>query len=269
MEHYKVDQTDTNTPAADGLSSEDTLFSWRTGIVFKPVENGSVYFGVGKSLTPASASSSNGFSFSTNSSSTANPDVDPLETTSYELGTKWALLDNRLNLSLAVLYTELENDITVDPITSIAYQSGKKRTQGVEFGLGGLITDRWSITTGFTVLDSEIDSLDPDDDGNSASFVPEVTVNLWSTYAVTDAFSVGGGVVYSGEISYSDNGTEPPAEAEYTLFSAMASYQLNEHTSLQLNVDNITDEEYIAKGSSRRSVPGAGRSAKLTVNYQF
>ena len=54
------------------------------------------------------------------------------------------------------------------------------------------------------------------------------------------------------------------------LINAMVSYQVNYALALQLNVDNLTDKDYItdysAKGHFR---PGAPRSIKLGVSYQF
>ncbi|NRA59543.1 MAG: TonB-dependent receptor [Psychrobium sp.] len=54
------------------------------------------------------------------------------------------------------------------------------------------------------------------------------------------------------------------------MINAMVSYQVNDALALQLNVDNLTDKDYItdysAKGHFR---PGAPRSIKLGVSYQF
>ena len=48
-------------------------------------------------------------------------------------------------------------------------------------------------------------------------------------------------------------------------------YQINDKVSLQLNGYNLTDEEYVASlnNSGARYIPGAPRSALLTVNFSF
>ena len=261
IENYKVEQKDTDTPANDGLSDDDTLFSWRAGIVFKPVEAGSIYFAMGKSLTPPSSTSSNGFSLSTRSV------ADPLETESYELGTKWGFFDGNLSLSAALFHTELTNNQTTDPVTLQVVQVGKQISQGLEVGVSGQITDKWFVFSGFTILDSEVEDLSTND-GNDL-YVPEMTLNFWSTYDLTDKLTVGLGVTYSGEQTYSEDGTEAPDDAAYVLVNGLVSYQVNENLSLQLNVDNLFDDDYIQRGSTRRTVPGATRFAKLSANYSF
>ena len=59
--------------------------------------------------------------------------------------------------------------------------------------------------------------------------------------------------------------------------NAMASYRVNEALSLQLNVNNLFDEEYVERvrgrpGTDTRSSAvelGDGRSAVLSANYRF
>jgi catecholate siderophore receptor len=268
LEHYEVHQKDTDTPANDGASTNDDLFSWRGGIVFKPQPNGSIYAGVGNSKTPPSASSGNGFTFSTRPGNSAGVDTDPIETIAYELGTKWDFFEQRLMLTAAYFYTEVKNDVYTDPITGDSVQNGTSVTQGVEFGMSGQITDSWSVYSGLTFMNSELKN-DGDDDGNELAYVPEITFNVWTTYMITEKLTVGGGLYYSGKQNYSEDGTSAPDDAEYWLLDLMASYQVNENLSLQLNVDNVTNEAYIAQGSANRSVPGATRSATLSASYNF
>ena len=51
----------------------------------------------------------------------------------------------------------------------------------------------------------------------------------------------------------------------------MASYGINRHTSLQLNVYNLFDKNYVAaiNKSGYRYTPGAPRSAMLTLNIHY
>lgn len=62
-----------------------------------------------------------------------------------------------------------------------------------------------------------------------------------------------------------------PSIPSYVVFDAMAGYQFNENASLNLNVYNLADEEYIStlnNGGSRMTL-GQERSASLTFNYKF
>lgn len=55
-----------------------------------------------------------------------------------------------------------------------------------------------------------------------------------------------------------------------TIAQAMAAYKITEALDVQLNIDNLTDKEFITDYSARGHFrPGAPRKIKLSVNYQF
>ena len=49
----------------------------------------------------------------------------------------------------------------------------------------------------------------------------------------------------------------------------MAKYDISEKLSLQLNVNNIFDKYYYEGLHNFHVVPGAGRTALLTLNFNF
>jgi catecholate siderophore receptor len=53
------------------------------------------------------------------------------------------------------------------------------------------------------------------------------------------------------------------------VFDAMASYAVTENVSLQLNVLNLTDEEYYDAAYPAHAVPGAGRSVLVSTAFKF
>jgi catecholate siderophore receptor len=62
-----------------------------------------------------------------------------------------------------------------------------------------------------------------------------------------------------------------PNVPSYWVADAMAKYQINPKLSLQLNIYNLFDEEYLMalnNGGGRLAL-GAPRSATLTANYKF
>lgn len=65
--------------------------------------------------------------------STANADLEPEETTNYEVGSKWDLLDGRLAVTTAVFRLERTNMKTSDPLNlSLLILAGEQRTDGFE-----------------------------------------------------------------------------------------------------------------------------------------
>ncbi|HTO74840.1 MAG TPA: TonB-dependent receptor, partial [Thermoanaerobaculia bacterium] len=82
------------------LSRTDEMPNWRAAIVYKPKENGTIYFDAGTSSNPSAE---------TLSLSTANVNLDPEENRTYEVGTKWDFSGGRLSTRLAVFRTEKLN----------------------------------------------------------------------------------------------------------------------------------------------------------------
>jgi catecholate siderophore receptor len=56
---------------------------------------------------------------------------------------------------------------------------------------------------------------------------------------------------------------------DYWLLDAMLGYQVSKNVSLQLNAFNLTDEDYIDRVGGGHFIPGAGRSAVLSANFNF
>jgi catecholate siderophore receptor len=54
------------------------------------------------------------------------------------------------------------------------------------------------------------------------------------------------------------------------LLSAMASYEVNSDLNVQVNIDNLTDKEYITDYSAKgHFMPGAPRNIKVGLSYKF
>jgi catecholate siderophore receptor len=69
-----------------------------------------------------------------------------------------------------------------------------------------------------------------------------------------------------------DGAIGTPAFTEaYWVFDAMASYAINRHMRLQLNVYNLFERHYVAaiNKSGYRYTPGTPRSALLTLNIHY
>ena len=84
---------------------------------------------------------------------------------------------------------------------------------------------------------------------------------------------ISGGARYSGEMQRGHDGAigTPAFTEAYWVFDAMASYGINRHVSLQLNVYNLFDRNYVAaiNKSGYRYTPGTPRSALLTLNVRY
>ncbi|GAB7529376.1 TonB-dependent siderophore receptor [Pseudomonas sp. 3A(2025)] len=257
------------------FKSSDEKASSRVGLVYKPVENGRIYLAWGNSFNPSAeslASSGGGLNLT-------NENLDPEKNQNWELGTKWELLDKRLELDAAIFRVEKSNarETMADGSTQLA---GEQRVQGVEVGVTGHITDKWDVYANYTFLDSE--TLKAADtaagiarEGQALGNTPPHSFNLWTTYKLPAGFTVGYGTRYVSERNVTSS-TTAKLDA-YLLHNAMLGYQVNRSFDLQLNVNNLFDKDYVERvrqqnGTGARSSAieyGDSRAAILSANYAF
>ncbi|WAG79981.1 TonB-dependent siderophore receptor [Metapseudomonas furukawaii] len=268
--------------ATDNASSDERL-SGRAGLVYKPVENGRFYLAYGNSFNPSAenlATSGAGLS-------AATEDLDPEKNRSRELGTKWELLERRLQLDAALFRVEKLNARTqlTDGTTVLA---GNQRVQGLELGLTGELSERWKVFSNFTFLDSETlkavnERVGVSAKGQALANTPPRSFNLWSTYDLDAGWRLGYGARYVSQrnLTSNDDGVKLGA---YWVHSAMLGYRASESLDLQLNLDNLFDRQYVERvrtqlgtvrgggGSGARSSAieyGDARAATLTATLSF
>lgn len=258
-------------PGVDA-SDSDTLFSWKAGVLFKPAANGSLYANYAISQQPPGGSS---LELSSAANNANNPVFDPQEARTAEIGTKWNLFGDGLLFTAAVYDTRVRNEIVQDPTDLQYYQTGEKRVRGLELTAAGNLTDAWSVSAGFTTMDTEVVKGPPvTADGSSVlSYTPRNAFTAWTTYRFGNGFSIGGGARYAGGMHRGTDGAvgTPRYTESYWVFDAVAGYEFNERVSLRLNLYNLLDEDYVAaiNKSGYRYTPGAPRSAMLTASFRF
>lgn len=246
----------------EGAGRTDDLFSWRGAVVYKPLPAGSIYFGYGTAYS-ASLEGNTGF--------TGNfLNVDPEKSQIFELGTKWDLLDERLRVGAAVFRNEKTDARTPDPVEpTVTVLDGEQRVDGFEFEVQGRITDEWTVLAAYTYMDAEVEtSNNAAEESNVLANTPEHSVSLWTTYQLPFNLEIGGGATYTGERRNNNTDTARIA-AGFWLFDAMAAYHVNENVTLQLNVYNLADRDYIDRIGGGHFIPGAGRSAVLSANFTY
>ncbi|MBL0920386.1 MAG: catecholate siderophore receptor Fiu [Hydrogenophaga sp.] len=272
LDLYKL-KTDNVTAAGVRTNLEDSrsLVSWSIGGVYKPAENGSVYASIGTSATPPGG---NNFQLNGTPTNQANAALDPQVTDSLELGTKWELLNKRLNVAAAVFRTVNDKQVTVDAITNASVQEGKTQVQGIELSAVGQITPFWQLTAGLAKTSTkQIDQRSATTTTDRVRWSPDLTFTLWNSYQL-DQWTMGFGARYVSEqkrvVTVGGTGNVPNVPS-FWVADAMVGYQLNDAVNLQLNVYNLFDKEYLnaLNNGGGRLALGAPRSAMLTANFKF
>ena len=260
-DHFDVDNYTT--------SRSDGFWNYQAGIVYKPAPNGSIYLSYGTSSNPAGENLGQGGGADGVAGGAQIRDLKPEESRSWELGTKWDVMNGMLSLTAAVFETKKTDARTTDPFGWVTLD-GSNRVRGVEFGVAGAITPKWNVWAGYTYLDPEVLSYRSGAtfDGNRMKFIAKQSASLWTTYEVLPGLTLGGGATYMGMRYANDANTlELPS---YTRYDAMARYEINKRLNLQLNVNNITDEEmHEASHVGLFAMVAPGRSYMLNATYRF
>ncbi|KAF1005328.1 MAG: Catecholate siderophore receptor Fiu [Luteibacter sp.] len=258
-------------PGVDAKKS-DNLVNYKVGVLYKPTANGSIYVNFAQSQEPPGG---NTLTLSSSANSADNPLFDPQKARTAEIGTKWDLLDQRLLVTAALYRTTVTNEVVQDPTDLQYYQVGKKRVQGVEISAIGKITENWAVTAGFTTMDASVKKgqVVSADGSEDLAYTPDKAFTAWTTYHLPFNLTIGGGARYSGELKRGTDGAvgTPAYTQAYWVFDAMASYPINRHFDLQLNVYNLFDKTYVSaiNKSGYRYTPSTPRSAMLTANVRF
>ena len=278
---YDTFDTEANTNATTGrtkLKDDSQFFNWQAGLVWKPLDNGSIYTSYATSASPPGGLVGEGVDNNSLPTGVNTSDLQPEETVNYELGTKWDLFHDRLSLSAAVFRTEKKNTrILVDSNT---YETaGESRVDGLELSASGKITEQWQVFAGYSYLKAELVESGKignrqgivqtgSNKGNQMPNTPQNSFSLWTTYNLTPKLTIGGGAFYVDQV-YGDaaNTVYVPS---YTRYDAMASYKLTQNVDLQLNVQNLTDKTYYDKAyGAHFANQAAGRTALLSTNFHF
>lgn len=286
-----------NTLATQPQVSRERLFSWRVGGVFHPVEHVSVYAGYGNARTPSSTTVRLGCGVPA-SATAANPcAVAPETAKNYEVGVKAGLFDRRLELTAAVFRNERTNYRVPsnDPSLPANLQvlDGRSRVDGIALGASGAITPAWTIFANYTYLDGKVRQsisnrdkaagiVDPQA-GSRLIQTPEHSGSLFTTYKLPFGLEVGYGLTYQGSFATNAPVGLNPVQFrvdDYLIHRAYLAYTVAQRWTLQLNVQNFTDEKYVTGVRNNVNattgmvtggwaVPGDRRQATLSLFYNF
>jgi catecholate siderophore receptor len=260
----------TGAPGQQDMKRTDNLPSYRFGAVYHPTPNSSLYVVYGNSYNPSAELGT----LSGSPNNAASVTLAPEKNVSYEAGIKWDVLEGgQLSLTGAIFRIEKTNlRIPGDPTAPTAQQflvlDGLARVDGFEIGAAGKVTDKWQVIGGYSYLDSSIaKTSNLAELGRWLPNAPRHNLALWSTYDITQKWTVGAGATYQSDAFV--NTTNTAFVPEFWKFDAMVSYKVDNKSTIQLNVYNITNEFYFAQYYQGQAVPASGRWASLSYRARW
>ena len=299
----------TAVPGAAELApqrSEETLFSYRLGAVFKPLPYVSIYAAFGNARTPSSATVRAGCTSGSGATFVNFCDVAPETARTYEIGVKADLFDRRLQATAALFRNERSNfrvPSNEPGVPDPQVLDGRSRVDGLALGLSGALTPAWTIFANYTYLNGTVrqsvsdfclDTPGATGCGNSAAIpdpqrgdrliqTPRHSGSLFTTYRLPFGLEIGYGLTYQGRFATHQRNllqrTQYYAE-DFLIHRLFLSYTLTQGLTAQLNVQNVTDEHYFTGVRNNVNAttgavtggwaaPGEGRSAVLSLFYSF
>lgn len=277
LRYDKFSVSRSSTAATDNANAQHTFWNGQLGVVYKVHPQGNIYASYATSATPIGLNNGDGFHNDCNNLNQTCGDLSPEKTRSFEVGTKWDVLDG-LALTAAAFYTEKFNARVPVGAGDAFANAGEVKVKGVELGASGKITDKWNIFAGYTYLDTEQVKAGTragggilggsGNEGNDLPTVAKNSASVWTTYDLLSNLTVGGGAFYVDKVYANPSNTL--YVPSYVRWDAMANYKIDDRISLQLNLQNLTDKRYFNQTYTQHFATVApGRLAFVSLNFKF
>jgi catecholate siderophore receptor len=259
-DRFELDVTNLNNGAEFGRT--DNLWSPRLGLIFKPLENLSIYASYSRSYLPQSGDQFASLAVNTET-------LEPERFDNYELGAKWEPVAGLL-ATVAIYQLDRTNTRVVDPTDSTRFVlSGEQRSKGIELGLERSISDNWQVSAGYAWQKAEItETTSAAPAGRKVPLVPRHSFSMWTRYDFTKQLGAGLGVIArSKSFASISNQVKLPG---YARVDAAVFYEIGKDIEVQLNVENIFGADYFATAHSDNNIaPGAPTNVKAAVRFSF
>lgn len=275
LRHDKFDVDFMNLPTATSstiskFNSTDNKVSPRAGLIFKPLDNLSLYASYSQSYAPRAGDQITDIT-------QVNASLRPEKFINHEIGAKFDI-NPELSLTAAVYKLERQNVLTQSATAGENILVDGQETKGFELGLTGKVTDKWSVYGGYTYQDGEISKQQGKNGldttilkGAELGQTPEHMFSLWNRYDFNEIWGAAIGV-----ISRSDMYAATPTASQstllpgYTRVDAAIYGNFSKKLRLQINLENLTNKEYaLSAHNNNNIVPGSPFTGRATLIYNF
>jgi catecholate siderophore receptor len=297
----------TNANVFATQSAEFGIPDFNLGLTLKPLPNGSVYVAYATSANPVGAE----FDGTSTAYGGINPVLPggntqifgPEKNKAIEIGTKWELFNRHLLLTAALFQTTKENAREAQNVNSApaatalgcTYPTGTTGNiscitagasyyvRGIDLGIGGKITDRWSVFGGLVLMQSAVtrSNAPPADPalyttnvGLPLANIAHQSFSMLTKYQLNDTWELGGQAVYrskiyGGTLLAANQGTSIPS---YWRFDAFAEAKIDKNWKVKLFVNNIFNKLYydaLYQSAAPFVLEAPGRAVYLVLSARY
>jgi len=270
FDSYDIDRRDLRV----GGSAQRTFtpVNWRTGLVFAPVRNFSLY---GQYATATDA---------VGTLLTLSPEQQLFDLTpgrQVEVGAKRSFMNGRAEVTVAGYHIVKRKLLIPDPDNPLRQQQvGQQSSKGIEATLALIPFTGVRIEANTGILHAKFDEFRENvsgvvivRDGNTPANVPQQTANLWVSYSFLGGWEAQGGLRFVGSryLNTANTGTTP----SYTVTDLSLRRRLTESMTADIRVANLFDKLYLQSVTGSNTAPpsrgrvGAPRTIELTLTTRF
>ncbi|SFG34334.1 iron complex outermembrane recepter protein [Novosphingobium sp. CF614] len=252
-----------------GTTYSDGDWTFRSGLIFKPRSDISVYASWSEGFEPQAVASQTPL---------AGGPFAPITGEQVEAGVKLALMGGKLQANAAVYQIKRRNMLQTDPngdssdgvddLTPI----GEVTSKGFEIELAADVTPDWVLTANYAYNDARITATVPGQSltnavGDRFANAPKHEAGLWTRYQFR---STGTAVALGSEFVGERLSIEGQRVKPYVIFDASVIQQITPQLSVLLRIDNIFDKTYAASGFIARTghFPGEPRTVFAELRWK-
>ncbi|UDQ81962.1 TonB-dependent siderophore receptor [Erwinia rhapontici] len=259
-----LDRTDNSD-----TQQNDNKFTGRAGLLYAFDSGFSPYVSYSTSFEP--------------NLSTGAPGAKPFAPTTgeqTEVGFKYQPTGTNTMLTVSWFDINQKNLTGYNSVLGYNEAIGKVNSKGVETELRSQPIPEVELLAQYTYTDAvtKESSTSSALAGRAPSGIPRHAASAWGNYSFLDGvlngFTLGAGVRYTGDAPADSIGQDEVPH--FTLYDAMVKYKLGEAvsalkgTTLQFNVQNLTDKHYVASCSNTEACfYGSGRTFVASVDYRW
>ncbi|EGJ22931.1 TonB-dependent siderophore receptor [Cereibacter sphaeroides WS8N] len=246
--------TYTNFAGEGEIDQSDKALSGRAGLGYEIAPGALVYANYSTSFDPEIGVDG------------AGEQLEPTTGKQWELGVKYQP-DSFNALFTAAIYDLRQENLTVNLGGAEGRrQVGEVKSSGLELGAVGELAPGLNLRASYAYNDTE--QVDPSgaNDGNEMPNAPRHLASLWLDKAFDNGVSLGGGLRYIGE-------REGDLANLYSLDSVtlldLAVGYSRENMDASINLNNLSDEVYLANCGSFGCYYGEGRTISAKISYKW
>ena len=180
-----------------------------------------------------------------------NPNLEPEESLSYEIGLDQFFRNNTISVGMTYFGIDFDNLVVYDMFVNRYNNAAKAKTSGLETYVSFQPQENFSLAIAYTYAQSEYKD-DVTGDWTRKEYLPENKVN------VTASFDPIEGVTAACRVNWQGEQIVPLYDPNFTLIrwqedgvttvDAAVSYAISEHIDIWARAENVLDKEYSASG---------------------